>query len=59
MSVGRYKEFCNKEIGVDSLPLKDIALKFYSDRDSGWEGDVDGLVEIIKEINVGVDSDGG
>ena len=57
--VDRYKEFCcNKEIGVvDSLPLKYIAHKV--DSNSGWEDDVDGLVEIKKEINVGVKSDGG
>ena len=61
MPVDRYKEFCcNIEIGVvDSLPLKDIAHKFNSDRDNGWEDDVNGLVKIIKEMNVGVDSDGG
>ena len=59
MPVYRFKEFCcNKEIGVvDSFPLKYIAHKV--DSDSGWEDDVNGLVEIIKEINVGVDSDGG
>ena len=61
MSVDRFKEFCcNNEIRVvDSLPLKDIAHKFNSDRDSGWEDDVNGLVEMIKDINVGVDSDEG
>ena len=55
MLVDRYKEFyCNNETGVvDSLPLKDIALKFYSDRDSGWEGDVNGLVEMVEEMKVG------
>ena len=54
MPVDRYKEFCcNNEIGVvDSFPLKYIAHKFNSDRDSGWEDDVNGLVEMIKEINV-------
>ena len=42
---------CNNEIGVaDSLPLKEIAHKI--DSDSGWEDDVDGLVEIIEEMRM-------
>ena len=44
--------FCyNNEIGVvDSLPLKGIAHEV--DSDSGWEDDVDGLVEMIEEMKV-------
>ena len=46
--------FCyNNEIGVvDSSPLKDIAHKVDSDSDSGWEDDVNGLVEMIGEMKM-------
>ena len=46
--------FCvaNNEIGiVDSLPLNKIDHK--SDSDSGWEYDVNDLVEMIEEVKVG------
>ena len=42
--------FCyNNEIGVvDSFPMKEIADKV----DSGWEDDVNGLVEMIGEMKM-------
>ena len=44
---------CNNEIGVvGSLPLKEIAHKVDSESDSGWEYDVNGLVELIEEMKV-------
>ena len=44
---------CNNEIGVvDSSPLKEIAHTINSDNDSGWEDDVNGLVEMIEEMMV-------
>ena len=44
---------CNNEIGVvDSLPFKEIAHKFNSDSDSGWEYDENCLVEMIEEMKV-------
>ena len=40
---------CNIEIGVvGSFPMKEIAEKI----DSGWEDDVNGLVEMIEEMKV-------
>ena len=43
---------CSNEIGeVDSLPLKDIALKVEHDGDG--EDEVYGLMEMIEEMKVG------
>ena len=59
MPVDRQKEYkillcCNKEIEiVDSLPLNEIDHKLDSDSDSGWEYDVNDLVEMIEEMKVG------